>query len=129
MDDSRPGLLQEAHALWSALRGVAHDRVELAALETRIAGESLARMVAAGILIGLLLLSAWLAILGAAVVGLIAAGMHPAWALLLAALLNLTGAAGLYFLVRKLARNLAFPGTVRSLRNERPGAIAPSEVH
>lgn len=129
MGNSQPGLLQEARALWSALRGVAHDRVELAALETRIAGESLARMVAAGILIALLLLSAWLAILGAGVVGLVAAGMHPGWALLIAALVNLGGAAGLYFLVRRLARNLGFPGTVRSLRNEHPGAIATSEVH
>lgn len=129
MGDSRPGLLQEARALWGALRGVAHDRVELAALETRIAGESLARMVAAGILIGLLVLSAWLALLGAGVVGLIAAGMHPAWALLLAAVVNLGGAAALYFLVRRLARNLGFPGTVRSLRNEHPGAITASEIH
>lgn len=129
MAGTQPGLLDEARALWGELRGAAHDRVELAALETRIAGESLARMVAAGLLVGLLVLSAWLALLGAGVVVLVAAGMSTAAALLLVALVNVAAAAALVFFVRHLAHNLSFPGTVRSLKHQRPNAISPTEVH
>lgn len=120
MGDGRPGLLDEARTIWSELRGIAHDQLELAALETRLAGESVVRMVCAGVLIGVLLISAWLALLGAAVVVLIAAGLSPPLALLLAAVVNVAAAGLLYLGIRRLARNLAFPATVRSVKPDRP---------
>jgi hypothetical protein len=116
MGNGQPGLLHEARSIWSELRGIAHDQLQLAALETRLAGESVVRMIAAGVLIGVLLISAWLALLGAAVVVLIAAGLAPPLALLLAAAVNVAGAALLYLGVRRLARNLTFPATVRSVK-------------
>ena len=67
------------------LRGLAHDRLELAALETQRAGESLVAMVVAGMLVAGLLLSAWLGLLGAAILALTSLGvMATGSALLLA---------------------------------------------
>ena len=52
---SGSGMLEDAQSLWHELRGLAHDRFRLAALETRQAGESLVAMVAAGVMVGVLL--------------------------------------------------------------------------
>lgn len=126
---TQPGLLAEARSLWSDLRGIAQDRLQLAALETRVAGESLARMVGAGVLAALLVVTAWLAIVAAIAVALIAAGVPTAIALLIVAIANIGGAVALYFMIRKLAHNLSFPATVRSLRKDPPGVAAPKELH
>jgi uncharacterized membrane protein YqjE len=127
MAGSRTGLLREARSIWSDLRGVAEDRVRLAALETRVAGESLARMVAAGVLAALLAVTAWLAIVGAIVLALIRAGMPAIGALLLAAAASIGGAVGLYFFIKGLSRNLTFPATVDALRRRDPEVAAPPE--
>jgi hypothetical protein len=76
---------QEAQLLWQELRGLAHDRFELAALETQRAGESLVAMVVAGMLVAGLVLSAWIEVLGAALLALTSRGvMATGSALLLA---------------------------------------------
>jgi hypothetical protein len=64
------GVPQEAKLLWQALRGLAHGHLELAALETQQAGESLVAMVVAGMFLAGLLLSAWLGVLGMAILAL-----------------------------------------------------------
>ena len=56
----RVGLPKEAELLWCELRGLAHDHLQLAALETQRAGESLVTMIAVGMIVAGLLLSAWL---------------------------------------------------------------------
>jgi len=63
----RAAVAQEAKLLWQALRGLAHDRLEIAALETQRAGESLVAMVVAGMLVAGLVLGAWLGVLGTAI--------------------------------------------------------------
>ncbi len=51
------GLLEEVKSLWQELRGLAHDELTLAALETRLAGKSLVTMIAAGVMVAVLLVS------------------------------------------------------------------------
>jgi hypothetical protein len=107
---------QEAKLLWQALRGLAHDRLELAALETQRAGESLVAMVVAGMLVAGLLLSAWLGLLGAAILALSSLGvMATGSALLLAVVLNLVIALILRREIRRLSHGLRFPANARSL--------------
>jgi len=92
--DPRGGLPKEAELLWCELRGLAHDHLQLAALETQRAGESLVTMIAAGMIVAGLLLSAWLGLIGAAVLALISRGiMASGSAVLLAVALNLGGRA------------------------------------
>nr|MBS0019746.1 phage holin family protein [Gammaproteobacteria bacterium] len=81
----RPGVLQDVRSLARELRGLFHDQVGLAALETRQAGESLIWMITLGVIAGGLLLSAWLGLLAAVVLALIERGVMSAGAALLLA--------------------------------------------
>jgi hypothetical protein len=49
------GLLEDVKSLWNELTGLAHDTLHLAALETKLAGQSLVTMIAAGVMIAILL--------------------------------------------------------------------------
>jgi hypothetical protein len=112
----RAAVPQEAKLLWQELRGLAHDRLELAALETQRAGESLVAMVVAGMLVAGLLLSAWLGLLGAAILALTSLGvMATGSALLLAVALNLAIALMLWRHIGRLSLDLRFPANGRSL--------------
>jgi len=113
---SDPGLLEEAKSLWHDLRGLAHDQLALAALETKLAGKSLVTMIAAGVLIAALLVSAWLGLMGAAVLWLVDMGVAATIALLVAVSANLLLALFLYYVIRRLSRHLQFPATLRSIR-------------
>ncbi|MDV6314841.1 phage holin family protein [Idiomarina sp. HP20-50] len=61
------GLLQQIQALESEVRGVVKAQLQLAGMETRRAGESFVRMVALGVIASCLILSAWGALVVAAV--------------------------------------------------------------
>jgi hypothetical protein len=112
----RAAVPQEAKLLWQELRGLAHDRLELAALETQRAGESLVAMVVAGMLVAGLVLSAWLGVLGAAILALTSLGvMATGSALLLAVALNLAIALVLWRHIGRLSHDLRFPANGRSL--------------
>ena len=113
---SDAGLLDDAKALWQQLRGLAHDQLTLATLEARLAGQSLVTMIAAGVMIGALLISAWLGLMGAAVLWLISHGVIASIAMLVAVGVNLLVALGLYHVSRRQSRHLLFPATRRSLR-------------
>ena len=60
-------LPKEVALVWGELRGLAHDHLQLAALETQRAGESLVTMITAGMMVAGLLLSGWLGLMAAAV--------------------------------------------------------------
>lgn len=112
-DDSR--LLEDVKSLWDELRGLLHDRLTLAALETRLAGESLVTMVAAGVMVAVLLVSAWLGLMGAIVLWLINIGVMASIAMLVAVAANLVFALILYEVIRRQSRHLQFPATLNSL--------------
>ena len=64
-------MLEDAQPLWHELHELIHDRIWLAGVETQRAGESLADMIVAGVLVGVLLISAWLGLMVAAVLELV----------------------------------------------------------
>jgi uncharacterized membrane protein YqjE len=70
-EPQNPALLDEAKSLWLELTGLVHDRLQLAALETQHAGRILVVMVATGAMVALLVVSAWLGLLSAAIVWLV----------------------------------------------------------
>ena len=113
----RAGLPKEAKWLWYELRGLAHDHLQLAALETQRAGESLVTMITAGIMVAGLLLSAWLGLVGAAVLALTSHGvMASGSALLLAVAVNLLLALLLGGVIRRRSHDLRFPANTGSLQ-------------
>ena len=122
-----PGLLENAQALWDDLRGLARDHLQLAALETQRAGKSLVNMVVFAVAAAILLVSAWLGLMGAGVLGLIAFGLHPSVALLLAVVLNIAAAFVLFTMIRRSSRQLRFPATVRSLNCDAPMLAQPDQ--
>lgn len=118
---SAPSVLEDAQSLLDELWGLAHDRLLLAALETRRAGESLVSMIIAGVLVAILLAGSWLGLMAAVVLGLIENGVVASSAILLTVDLNLLLALILYFVIRRKSRYLQFPATLRSLHARAPG--------
>jgi len=109
-------VLEDAQSLWHELRGLTNDRLRLAALETQRAGESLVSMLVTGVMVAALLISAWLGLMAAGVLGLIENGLLVASsAVLLAVAFNLLLALILCGAIRRKSRYLQFPATIRSL--------------
>lgn len=115
---SDPGLLGNSQALWHDLRGLAHDHLQLAALEMQRAGKSLVNMVIYAVAAAILLVSAWLVLVAAGVLWFIDSGLNGGLALLFAAVLNIAAAFLLFALIRRCSRYLRFPATVRSLQTD-----------
>jgi uncharacterized membrane protein YqjE len=118
---SDSGVLEDARSLWHELRGLSHDRLRLAALETQRAGESLVDMIVAGVMIAVLLSGAWLGLMAAAVLGLVEYGVMASGAILFAVAFNLLLALILCGVIRRKRRYLQFPATLRSLQPMPPG--------
>ena len=113
---SDSSVLEDARSLWHELFGLTRDRFLLAALETRRAGESLVTMIVAGVLIAFLLSSAWMGLMGVAVLGLIENGIILNSAIMLAVAFNLLLVLILCRVMRHKSRYLQFPATLRSLQ-------------
>jgi len=109
-------VLEDAWALWQLLRELGHDHLLLAALETRRAGESLVAILAAGIMLAVLLISAWLGLLAAAVLELIANGMSASSAVLLAVAFNLLLVLIVCIVIRRKSYYLQFPALLGRLQ-------------
>jgi uncharacterized membrane protein YqjE len=120
--------MDTADALWGDLRGIVQDHLQLLALEAQRAGESLAHILAYSLVIGVLLLSTWLALSGALVFWLVEYGLAPSAALLLFALFNVMGMASLAFAIRRRSRLLRFPATQRSLQASRSADVLKDNV-
>lgn len=102
------------------LKGLVQDHALLAVLEVQRAGISLVKMIAAAIVISILVVSAWMAIVAAAVVWAVGAGANWGLAILIAALVNIAVAVGLAFWAKKQVPDLLFSATVRQLRKDVP---------
>ncbi len=111
-----PGVLDQLLGLGQELLGRVHDHLNLAALETRLAGRSLVVMMAAGVMVAVLLISAWLGLLAAAILWLVGLGVALSLAMIVAVAANLVAAAMLVGLIRRQSHHLRFPATLRSLR-------------
>lgn len=94
--------------------------LEIAALESRIAGMALVKMAVAAVAAVVLGLTTWGLLIAAGVYALIASGVSIGVALLLAALGNLVAAGVLVAVIPRLGRRLTFPATRRVLEKIGP---------
>ncbi|EIC28522.1 MULTISPECIES: phage holin family protein [Methylomicrobium] len=112
-------LLEDLHLLWLDLRGLTHDHLQLAALEARRAGTSLAAMLAAGVVMAVLLIGVWGGLMAAAALALMKSHvMGDIETILSIAGANLVAAWLLFWFVRRKSRDLLFPETVNSFRDK-----------
>lgn len=117
----RPGLLSEIVLLEQALRGALHERINLAGLETRQAGERLVGIFVMGLLTAGILLSAWLALAGAIVITLVQRSLlTTSSALMVVAGLHLLISMMVIATIRRRSVALMFPATVGSFRGPPP---------
>lgn len=116
------GLVADVRILCRELANLAQEHVQLAALETRLAGQSLTVMVAASIMVGMLLVSAWFGLVAAAIAVMIHLSVPIHIAILVSVLANVLIAVLLCVLIRQQSRHLRWEATMRSLRH----AAAPN---
>ncbi|NHA14642.1 phage holin family protein [Thioalkalivibrio sp. XN279] len=115
-----PDFGQHAASLASEVRGLVHDHIELATLESRLFIVRVSRMGMIAVFSGLVLASAWLALAGAAALVLIDRGMAPPMAMTLLALANLVLGLGAWLLLRATGARLGWPATQRTIRPPPP---------
>ena len=105
---------------WANLKALVQDHALLAVLEVQRAGVSLVKMIIAGIVISILVVSAWMAIVAAAIAFAIGQGANWALAILVAAFVNLLVAGGIALWAKKQVPDLLFAATMRQLRKDVP---------
>lgn len=111
-----PDLGENATSLASEVRGLVHDHLELATLESRLFIRRVLRMTVIAVFSALLLAGAWFAMSGTAVFLLIRYGFAPAMAMALLAAANLLLALGGWLLLKRTNARLGWPATQRTLR-------------
>lgn len=121
---SGPGLFDEVQRVWQELSGLARDQLQLAALETRLAGISLVTMIAAGVIVAVLVVSAWLGLIAAAIVLLVGTGLAIGVALALGVAANLVLALLLANMIRIKSENLLWSATLGNRQGASP-AVPP----
>lgn len=109
-------VLENARALWQTFCKLGQERFLLVALETQRAGVSLVDMVVAGVMVAILMTSAWLGLMAALVLALIEHGFMLSNAMLLAVVCNLMLALIFCGVIRRKRRYLQFPATRRSFK-------------
>ncbi|MEO6145554.1 MAG: phage holin family protein [Sulfuriferula sp.] len=109
-------LLEDAKSIWLELVGLLHDRLQIAALETKLAGERLAAIVAMSVIVAVLAVSTWLGLNGAAILWLIDMGLMPSIALLVGVLFNVILAVLFFLTIQRERQKLGWPATLRSLQ-------------
>lgn len=105
---------------WTNVKGLVQDHALLAVLELQRAGISFVKMVAAGIIISILIVTAWMGLVAAAVVSAVGAGANWSVALVVAAVVNIAVAVGLAFWAKKQTPDLLFAATLRQLKKDVP---------
>lgn len=106
-------------AVWSELRCIVREHAVLVVLEAQRAGLHLAYLLAGVMVVAVLAVTAWLALITALVVWMVANEVPWAGVLLLAAVLNLVGAAVVALWVKREVREPPFTATLRQLSADR----------
>lgn len=101
-----------------SLRDYTGAVLEMAALESRLAGLTLAVIAGLALAIGVLGLTTWGLLIAAGVRGLMALGWSTGVALLVAAAANAVVAVGLLAVIPPLSRRLTFRATRRALKGD-----------
>ena len=105
-------------SLWSEIRGVAHDQLELLSLEAQMAGQALARLLILGAAMGVLLAATWLSILLAGSLWLWEQGLRASAVAVIAIVINAIAVGGLAWTMRRARKDIGFK---RSLQALQPG--------
>lgn len=105
---------------WSRMRQLAADYAVLAVLDVRRAAVQLAWLVGAGIVIAVLVVSAWMAGVTALIAYLLAREVSWPVALVVAGLVNLAGAGLFAWRLKTVLSDVPFAATLRQLKAEPP---------
>ncbi len=108
--------LEDLNTLQREIRDLIHDQLRLTALEARLAAQSLMSMIAAAVCVGVLLLLAWVGLMGVIGLGLVGIGLKPAFVLLVVVALTIGLAVVLGVFIRHRSRRMGFPATLRALK-------------
>jgi uncharacterized membrane protein YqjE len=93
-----------------------HDHLLLVALEAQRAGRNITRMVFAGVVAAVLLVTGWLALIASAMFWIVAADVSWAQAFLAVGVLHAAISVALLAWIRRLAAEAMFSATLRQLR-------------
>ena len=113
--------------VFSDTRQLVADFAHLAVLDARRAGVRLAMLLSAGLLIAILVITAWMGFVAAGIVWMFDRGVSWPLAIAIAALINIAAAAALAWWARHLVSEMPFTALLRQLRGEPPKD--PDEEH
>ena len=116
---SQARLGQSLRTLWLDLRGLVREHAILAVLEAQRAGMHLAFVLGAVLVVSVLVVTAWLAIVTALIVWLASEDVPWPGVLLIAAFINLIGAALAAWWARSQLGEKPFAATLRQLSADR----------
>ncbi len=114
------GVFAEVAGMFVSTRAALKDFLDLLSLEARRAGLALMWMVVCGIIAAACVISAWLGLMAALVIGVVSLGYSPLVAVFAIALIN--GVAGGLLIYRgvSMSRDLLFSATRRQLAGSSP---------
>lgn len=115
---ARPRLRDIASGLLRRSRMLTSDYLLLAVLDGRSAAIRFAWLLCSGVIVAILVVTAWLALVAGGIVWMLGSGTSWITALIVAAAINLVGAVGLALWMRGLFREPPFAATLRQLRGE-----------
>jgi Putative Actinobacterial Holin-X, holin superfamily III len=118
--DSRPRLADLTASLLGQCRALAVDYALLAVLDARSAAMRFGWLIAVGLIAAVLVSTAWLALVVAAVVALTGNGASWGVALGCAGAVNVVAAIALVLWMRARMHELPFAATLRQLRGDQP---------
>ena len=122
-----PGVGELLGRFFSDTRQLVSDFVHLAVLDARRAGVRLAFLLSAGLVIAILVITAWMGFVAAGIVWMFEEGVSWPLAIAIAAIINIVVAAGLAWWARHLVSEMPFTALLRQLRGEAPKD--PDEKH
>lgn len=115
-----PGLGEVIGRLLGDARSLVADYTELAVLDARRAAIRLAWLLGAVLIAAVLVVTTWMGLVAAGVVFMLGHGTSWVTAILIAALLNVLGAAALGWWMLALIKELPFTALLRQLRGDAP---------
>jgi hypothetical protein len=126
-----PGFGELLGRLFSDTRQLVGDFAHLAVLDARRAGVRLAMLLSAGLVIAILLITAWMGFVAAGIVWMFDQGVSWPLAIAIAALINIAVAAALAWWARHLVSEMPFTALLRQLKGEppKPPDGTPDEKH
>ena len=122
-----PGVGELLMRMLSETRQLVSDFAHLAVLDARRAGVHLAMLLSAGLIIAILIVTAWMGFVAAGIMWMFDKGVHWPLAIAVAAFINIAGAAALAWWARHLVSEMPFTALLRQLRGEEP--TPPDEKH